>query len=219
MSLIDELQAQAEQVVSFPRRRVAFRVRAVSSIEIAKHQVAALMVAKGKRTDPAGDRLNAQAEEAKRQMVAAQARLRELAEGREEGATGLEPAEAGERLQLLTQISEAYRTLYQLQVHEATMLRPEGAEKRGELLEALACGGVVAAAQWSANTSEEGATPEPDGLAWEPLTLVRKPQDECGAGELSVSAIPWAVPALAAAVDKLSKGDAGAQLAPFRGVS
>lgn len=213
MDVFDAVAKHATRVVVFDKRGLAFQVRAVTSVELALHKVAGLIAARGPKSNPAGDRLKVDAEQARsdllRLKVKAGALLDQVTEGLEgealaEGTRDFWASEVGK--EHLTQAAALNRLLEQHSAELAHKRGPEKTKEEAERQQAMVCAGVI-----GMGSVVDGNVVDMRDIA---ISLDKETSREDG--RLNIRDVSWAVPIVASAVLTLTKGDADARLAPFR---
>ena len=142
MSILSKIQESAFRVVSFPTQGLAFKVRSITSADLAEVQVAGLMAAAGKRSDPEREALTVAVLDAKKALEAYQ--------------DGEAPA---------ADVARASQALAQLRAYSARAMGPEKARAAAERNEGLAMAGVVAV------TDDDGKTWTPCQLSRDEETM------------------------------------------------
>jgi hypothetical protein len=215
MSIFDVVAKSATRVVMFPERGLAIQVRAVTAVELALHDCAALIAARGPKSSPELDRKAAAAQQA-------QERISELRAQRDASAAevlnGEDPkSDVGKAILRAFWETEAGTALLvevQAQQRIVTQYKAEMAHQRGEdktrqdaeRQQAMVAAGVIGM----------GQVVDGEVVEMEDITVSITEETSREEGRVNIRDVSWAVPVVASVVLQLTKGDADARLAPFR---
>lgn len=215
MSVFDVVAKSATRVVMFPGRGLAIQVRAVTTAELAVHDCAALIAARGPKSSPALDMKAAEAQVANDRIndlrAERDARVAELL-GDEDPSGAVGKAllgafwETEEGLNLLAAVQTQQRIVTQYRAESAHMRGVDKTREDAKRQEAMVAAGVIGM----------GKVVDGEVVDVEDVTVSLTEETSREDKRLNVRDVSWAVPAVASVVLQLTKGDADARLAPFR---